>query len=82
MLADVVDEAGVLAGKGGLANVFDGFAFEARADDQLVAVVDIGQVMLVVVKLQRLSRHVRRQRVVGIGQIGKFEGHGAISVVG
>ena len=42
---------------------------------QLVAVGDIGLVMLVVVKFERFLRHIGLKRIVGIGKGGKFESH-------
>ena len=56
------------------------FASHSGASNQLVAVVDIGLVVHVVVVFQRLFRHAkRRQRVMGIGQIGKGESHRIVS---
>lgn len=56
-------------------DVLDGFVLPLGARDQLVAVVDIGLVVEVVVVLQRLLRHAEAgQRVMGIGKIGKGEG--------
>ena len=80
MLADVVDEAGVLAGERCDADLLDRLALQTRADDELVAVVDIGLVMLVVMELQCFRRHVGLQSVVGVWQVGEFEGHGTSPV--
>src|SRR6185437_2622147 len=38
-----------------------------------------GLVMLVVVIFERFLRHMRREGVVGIGKVGKREGHGVMS---
>ena len=42
------------------------------------SVVDIGLVMLVVVIFERLARHVGRERIVGIGQVGQCKRHQVI----
>jgi hypothetical protein len=84
VLAGVVEDAVLRHGAGliGAAHdVFQRLAFPFGAGDQLVAVVDIGLVVQVVVILQRLAAHAKRgQRVMGIGQIGKGEGHGKLRV--
>ena len=49
MLADVVDDAGVLIGVGVLADVFERLALVFGASEQLVAVLDVGEMVLVVV---------------------------------
>jgi hypothetical protein len=54
VLAGVVEEALVLA-VALLDDLLERLAFEARAFQQLVAVVDIGLVVLVVVELERLG---------------------------
>ena len=74
MLGGVVEEAGVLAERA-FDDVLERFALKPAAFQQLVAVVDIGLVVLVVVIFERLLRHVRRERVIGIGQVGQFERH-------
>ena len=74
VLAGIVEEAGVLAERA-LDDLFERLAFQPGAFEQLVAVVDIGLVVLVVVIFERLARHVGRQRVVGIGQVGQLERH-------
>ena len=48
---------------------------ERRILQQVVAVGDIGHVMLVVVELEGFLRHVGAERVIGIGQGGEFKGH-------
>ena len=70
VLAGIVEQRLVLA-KAFLDDLFEALALEARALKQLVAVGHIGLMVLVVVKLKRFSRHIRAERVVGIGQIGK-----------
>jgi hypothetical protein len=49
--------------------------------DQLVGLVDIGLVVLAPVIVERLGRHDRRERVLGVGQIWKLEGHGRTTPV-
>ncbi len=70
MLTRIVEQRLVLA-KAFLDDLFEALALEARALEQLVAIGHIGLMVLVVVKLKRFSRHIRAERVVGIGQIGK-----------
>ena len=41
--------------------------FELAALDQIVEVVDVGSVMLAVMKLESFGRDVRRQGIGGIG---------------
>ena len=43
--------------------------------DQLVGLVDVGFVVLAVVELEGFGRHVRRERILGIWQVGKLERH-------
>ena len=78
MLADIVDEAGTLVGKGRGADVLETLAFVFRPGEQLIAIVDVGEMMLVVMELQGLGRHEGLQGVVGIGQVWKLEGHGRV----
>ena len=68
---------GVLAGEGLLADVLDATCRRiwCRAE-HLVAVVDVGLMVLVVMKLQRLLGHVRAEGVVGIGEFWELERHG------
>ncbi len=84
MLAGVVEDAGLRHGTrliGAAHHILEAGVFPLGASDQLVAVVDIGLVVQVVVIFQRLFRHAQRgKHVVGIGQIGKGEGHGATPV--
>jgi hypothetical protein len=80
-LADVVEDAVLRDGAGIIGaddDLLEGLALPLGARDQLVAVVDIGLVVQVVVILQGLLGHaVRGQRVVGIGKVGKFKSHGS-----
>ena len=51
-------------------------AFERRAGDQLVALVDIGLVMQVVMEAQRLFGHAAGgEGVMRVWKIGKLESH-------
>ncbi len=74
VLARIVEEAGVLAERA-LDDLLERLAFEPAAFQQLVAVVDIGLVVLVVVIFERLARHIGRQCIMGVGQIGQLERH-------
>ena len=57
-------------------DLFHGLAVPFGPGNQLVAVVDIGLVVQVMVILERLFRHAEiGKRVMGIGKIGKFESH-------
>ena len=79
-LADVVEDA--VLRDGGLVigaddDLFERLALPLGPGNQLVAVVDIGLVVQVVVILERLARHTfGGQRVVSIGKIGERESHG------
>ena len=79
MLRGVVEDAvlGDCTGIVGAAHdVFQRFGFPFGAGNQLVAVVDIGLVVQIVVEFERFLRHAKRcQRIMGIGQIGKGESH-------
>ena len=82
MLGRIVEDA-VLRHSTGLPgaghDVFDRFVFPFGAGNQLVAIVDIGLVVQVVVIFERFLRHAKgSKRVMGIGKIGKREGHGTI----
>src|SRR6056297_1173744 len=62
---------------GTLDDLFDRLALPLGAGDGLVAVVDIGLVVDVVVVFQRLTAHaVISERIVRIRKVGKFESHG------
>src|SRR5882757_8201611 len=69
VLAGIVEDGRVLAERA-LHDLLEGLAFEFGPLDRVVAVRDIGLVMLAVVKFQRFLGHVGRKGVVGIGQIG------------
>ncbi len=82
VLRGVVEDA-VLRHRPGLVVAGDDrlerLALPLRPGDQLVAVVDIGLVVQVMVVLERFLRHAERgERIVGIGKIGKGEGHGLL----
>lgn len=79
MLRGIVEDA-VLRDRtgliGALDDLFDRLAFPFGAGDQLVAVVDIGIVVNVMVEFEGFFLHAERsKRVMSIGKIGKFEGH-------
>ena len=78
VLAGIVEERGVLAERA-LDDLLQGLALEFGALQQIVAVRHIGLVVFVVVKFQRLLRHMRGEGIVGIGKVGKREGHGVMS---
>jgi hypothetical protein len=78
VLGGVVEEAGILAERL-LDHLFDRQVAKTGFSGQLVAVVDIGLVVLVVVILQRLFRHVGLQGLVVIGQGGQFKSHRSYS---
>lgn len=78
VLAGIVEEAGILA-EGALDDLLEGLALPLRALQQVVAVVHVGEVVLVVVILQGFPRHVGLQRVVGVGKVREGERHGAVS---
>ena len=74
VLARVVEQARILA-VGAAHDVLERLAFPFRALEQIVAVVDIGQMVLVVVVFERFLGHVGGQGVMSVGQIGKRKGH-------
>src|SRR5712675_857156 len=78
MLAGIVEHGRILSERT-LDDLLEGFALEFGALHRVIAVGDVGLVMLVVVKFQRLLGHMRRKGVMGIGKIGKREGHGLMS---
>ena len=80
MLAGIVEQR-LVGAVGRRDDLLDGLAFETRAFEQLVAGIDIGLVVLVVVELEGLLRHVGAERVVGVGQFGQGEGHRQVSRV-
>src|SRR5215469_6993213 len=75
MLRGVVEEAGIAA-EGALDHLFERLAFPLAAAQKLVCGLYIGFVVLVMVVFERLARHVGRQRIIRIGEIGKGERHG------
>ena len=74
MLASVVEHGGVLAERA-FDDLLERLAFPFGAFERGVAVVDVGQMMLVVMKFEGFRGHVGFQRVVRIRQIGQREGH-------
>ena len=50
-------------------------ALEVGIAQQRVDLVDIGLVMLAMVKIERFRGHVRGERILGERQVGKGEGH-------
>ena len=74
MLAGIVEQAGILR-IALLDDVLEALALQARAFQQLVAVGDIGLMVLVVVVLEGFLRHVGLQRLVIVRQGGKFKSH-------
>jgi hypothetical protein len=74
VLASVVEEPGILA-EGAFDNVLERFAVPLGAPEEIVAIVDVGEVMLVVMILERFARHIGRERVMRIRQIGQRERH-------
>src|SRR5262249_7818281 len=68
------EEGGILAERAAH-DLFERLAFPLAALEQLVGRVDVGEMVLVVMVLQRLTRHVGRQRVVGIGKFGERKRH-------
>src|SRR5262249_11085035 len=78
VLPRIVDDAGVLVAERLLADLLQGELLVGAAGDQPVAGVDIGLMMLVVMKLQRLDGHEWGECIVGIGEWGKLERHGGL----
>ena len=74
----MLKSGGVLAERT-LDDLLQGLALEFGPLEQVVAVGHIGLMMLVVVKFERFLRHMRREGVIGIGKVGKREGHGVMS---
>ena len=72
MLSGIVEQSLVLAERPSH-NLFNRLVFPFGALGQLIAVVDVGKMMLVVVVLERLARHVGRERIIGIGKLGQRE---------
>ena len=69
VLADLVDDRLVFVGEPPSCRYprCDIPAYGAAFAGNLVALVDVGLVVFVVVELQRFSRHVRLQGIVGVG---------------
>ena len=74
MLAGVVEQARILAVRAAH-DFLERLAFPLGALEQIVAVVDIGQMVLVVMIFERFLGHVGGQGVVSVGEIGKRKGH-------
>ena len=72
MLSGIVEQTLVFAERP-FHNLFDGLVFPFGALGQIIAVVDVGKMVLVVVVLERLARHVGRERIVGIRKLGQRE---------
>jgi hypothetical protein len=70
VLARVVEERRVLA-EGALHHVLEALVFPLSALEEVIARVHIGGVVLVVVKFERLLRHVGRERIMRIREIGE-----------
>ena len=78
-LRGVVEQAGVLARMRGRDDRRQILVGKRRAGNGRIGLVDIGLVVLAVVKLPRLRRAVWRERVISLGQGGKRKRHGAVS---
>ena len=78
VLGRVVEQARIGA-EGLLDDLLDRKVAQARFRSQLVAVVDIGLVVLVMVVFQGFLGHERGKRFVVIGKCRQFESHGLIS---
>ena len=74
MLAGIVEHGGVLAERA-LDDLLKRLALPFGPFQRIIAVVDVGEMMLVVMEFESFRRHVGFQRVVRIGQIGQREGH-------
>src|SRR5262245_50591086 len=74
VLGRIVEEAGALS-KRAFHDVFERFSFPLGSFDEVVGVVDIGQVMLVVVVFERLARHVGGERVILVRKVGQRKRH-------
>jgi len=74
MLGGIIEEVLVLT-EFALRNLLDRLVFPLRAFGEVVAVGHISGVVLVVMEFERLFRHVRGERVVGIGQFGQGKCH-------
>src|SRR3954452_11673801 len=74
VLAGIVEETGILAERA-LDHVLQRLAFPLAALEQVVAIIDVGEVVLVVVVFQRLARHVGSKRVVSVWKVRECKGH-------
>ena len=75
VLAGVVEER-LVSAVAAFHDVDQALAFEARPLKQLVAHVDIGLVVLVVMILQRFGGHVGLQGVIGVWKFRQLKRHG------
>jgi hypothetical protein len=73
-LGDIVEHSRILAVGAG-DDLLHWQAFPFRAFDEIVGVVHISGMMLVVMEFERFGRHMRRERVIGIGKGIENEGH-------
>ena len=78
MLAGIVEHRGILAERA-LDDLLKGLAFPFGPLERVVAVGDIGLMMLVVVIFQRFLRHVLAEGVIGVREWGERKGHGFLS---
>src|SRR5262249_48913065 len=74
VLPGIVEEGGVLAMRA-LDDLLEALALPFGALQQGVAGVHIGEVMLVMMEFERLLRHMGRQRIMRIGEVGKRKRH-------
>src|SRR3954462_13482967 len=75
VLAGIVEDRGILAERA-LDDLLKGLAFPFGALERVVAVGDIGLMMLVVVEFQRFLRHELAEGVIGVREWGQRECHG------
>jgi hypothetical protein len=79
VLTRIVEQAGILAERA-LYHLLERLAFPLAALEQIIAVGDIGLVVLVVMIFQRFTRHVRGERIVCIREIGQRKRHGTLLI--
>jgi hypothetical protein len=72
VLSGIVEQTLVLAERP-FHNLFNRLVFPFGALGQIIAVIDLGKMVLVVVVLERLARHVGREHIIGIGKFGQRE---------
>ena len=72
-LRGVVKNPGVGSFMSGLDDSFQRFTFVTRTGDRGIQFVDVGLVVLAVVKAQRFGRNVRLERICGVRKFGKFD---------